>query len=225
MNSNKKDTIVLLHGLLRNKWDMYPLRRFYERLGYPVFNYGYPARKLDLIGHAERLHNALQHEKLVGNLSFVTHSLGSIVVRQFAQLYDEHYSLHRAVFLGPPNQGAAMARMMLKVPFSRALYGPILTELADLNIEEHCGSLEVGVIAGGTRGGHGYSPLIKGNNDGIVAVEETALAGISDFCIVHLPHPVLMFSKNVMQLTQNFIAHGVFKVANEPLTTTEETKP
>lgn len=200
--------VILLHGLLRNSWDMYPMARYYEKRGFSVFNYGYPARKYNLVEQARRLHETLQKQSFPEPLNFITHSLGSIIVRQFVQLYGKDYNFHRAVFLGPPNQGAAMARLMMKVPFSQKIYGPVLAELAELNLSEHCGDLQVAVIAGGTKKGRGFSPIIAGNNDGIVSVEETRLAGISDFSIVHLPHPILMFSRNVMQMAEHFILSG-----------------
>ena len=74
---------------------------------------------------------------------------------------------------------------------------------------------EFGVIAGSTRAGQGTNPLVPGDDDLIVGVEETRLPGASDFLIVAASHTFIMDKDEVRQATLSFLQHGYFISAEQ----------
>ena len=82
-------TLVLVHGFLRSSKSMRPMERTLRKEGYSVLNWNYPSRQKTIEGHAEDLVEKLAHiaEKHPGEpISFVTHSMGGLVVRQTLNL-------------------------------------------------------------------------------------------------------------------------------------------
>ena len=69
---------------------------------------------------------------------------------------------------------------------------------------------EFGIIAGGRQDGRGYNPLLSGDNDAVVTVASTQLAGAADFRVVPTIHMLLMDDPTVIQYTLRFLQHGYF---------------
>ncbi|MCB0333065.1 MAG: hypothetical protein KDD55_06165 [Bdellovibrionales bacterium] len=191
---------------------MSPLAAFLRKRGYTVYNFAYPSHRGTLQEHTEALVKYLREQNVPKDipLHFITHSLGSLIARSFALQYGNEYSLGRISMLGPPNQGAQIARFLLRIPTTKYIFGPVLSDIAHLDIQPATDLLEVGVIAGGIGHQMGFLPFVSGDNDGIVSVEETKLEGMKDFIRVAVPHAVLMFSPRVWRLSLNFLTRGTF---------------
>lgn len=69
---------------------------------------------------------------------------------------------------------------------------------------------EFGIIAGGLGDGEGYNPLIPGDDDMTVGVEETRLRGMKDFIRVKGQHSILLNDKNVIDNVVHFLDKGYF---------------
>lgn len=204
--------VVTIHGLIRTPISLLYANSRLRRAGYDTLSYGYPSTKLPLADQAKRLHLFLQKNLAPDTeLNFLTHSLGSIVVRLFAAEFGSQYKLRRIVMLGPPNQGAQAARIVRKVPFSQKILGPVLKELCDLDLPPATDLLEVGVIAGATNSGRGYAWFLKGNNDGIVTVDETKLHGAKDHITMPGLHSIMMYYPSILAQAIHFLDHGKFK--------------
>lgn len=179
--------------------------------GYQIYNFGYPSYKNTISEASEELHIQIQkHLPKNSRLNFVTHSLGSIVTRHFATTYGAQHDLHRVVMLGPPNQGSSFAK---SIRDSSSLYkwlGPAFSELCELEMPTATELLEIGIIAGGTKGGKGVSPFVSGNNDGIVSLQETRLKGAKDFIVLNGLHSFLMYRKEIFEQTVHFLENGQF---------------
>lgn len=203
---------VLLHGLGRTKISMAFLGTRLRRRGYRVLNFGYRSRHLTIAQQAERLHQYLSERvSPQDQLSFVTHSLGSIVMRKFAIEHGQHYVLQRAVMLGPPNQGSLLAQRVGRVPILRTIMGPALLELASLALEPATDRLEIGVIAGAAGHSRGLGPLVPGDNDGIVTLDETRLEGAKQHITIRGLHSFLMYKSEVIEQVLHFLEHGSFE--------------
>ena len=70
----------------------------------------------------------------------------------------------------------------------------------------HC---QFGIIAGG-KGTEGFNPLLPGNDDGVVRVEETRLAGARDFAVAPVVHMFLKDDATVQEYTLRFLQKGHF---------------
>jgi len=211
--------IVCIHGLGRHRFDMKPLEWRLKR-HFPqstVLNFGYRSRYETIEEHATRLLTFLNQSVAPGSrLHFVCHSLGSIVLRASAERLSTAFSLGRVVMLGPPNQGSALAKALLPFGVFRKILGPSLPELANLSIPLATDLFEIGVIAGGTGARFGFLPLLKGDNDGVVRVEETTLPGMRAHLQVRVTHPMLIMRSKVARLAALFLERGSFQPAVFP---------
>lgn len=70
-----------------------------------------------------------------------------------------------------------------------------------------------GVIAGSTNGGVGMNPLIPGDDDLVVGVEETRLDGADDFLVVPSVHTTIMNNEAVIAAVRRFLRHGRFQAS------------
>jgi hypothetical protein len=69
---------------------------------------------------------------------------------------------------------------------------------------------QFGVIAGGAGTPDGRNPLVAGDDDLIVGIEETRLAGAHDFLVLPLMHTFMMDDPAVQEATLRFLQHGFF---------------
>jgi hypothetical protein len=67
-----------------------------------------------------------------------------------------------------------------------------------------------GILAGGKGNERGVNPLLKGDDDLIVTVAETRLAGACDFRLVPCWHGDLVRDEDVRRCARSFLEHGYF---------------
>jgi triacylglycerol lipase len=209
------ETVVLLHGLGRTSWSMKPLARRLEKAGFRVESLRYPSRREDpaaLVRHLEReLDKCCRDAERV---SFVTHSLGGILVR--AYLAERRpANLGRVVMLAPPNAGSELVDTLGAWPLFEFFLGPTAIQLGtgadSLPNRLPRADFEFGVIAGtGTVNPIG-SALLPGPSDGTVTVERTKLDGMADFVAVPVSHTFIMWSPDVSEMVTSFLRTGAFR--------------
>lgn len=71
-------------------------------------------------------------------------------------------------------------------------------------------SFEFGIIAGGHGDGEGYLAAIPGDDDGLLSVETTQLAGASDFVLAKGIHQLMPKNEQVREYTLRFLQQGYF---------------
>src|SRR4030095_7854453 len=117
--------IVLLHGLGRTRWSLWPVAREAVRRGYQVHNLGYPSRRAPIEELAENVGHRVLHVAGDSAVDVVTHSMGGIVLRAaVAAGILPPEAVRRVVMLAPPNHGSELADRLRDFRVYRFATGP-----------------------------------------------------------------------------------------------------
>jgi hypothetical protein len=189
---------------------------------YSVLNVSYASSRGTVADHAKALAKVVRHLEGITEVNFVAHSLGNLVIRHYFNDLNREASEHRptirfgrVVMLAPPNNGAEMARRFQDNTLFRAIWGAsgkeLATEWSELQANLAVPQGEFGIIAGGKGNDDGLSPLIAGDDDFVVGVEETRLPGATDFLVLPVLHGTIMADERVQECTLRFLRSGYFE--------------
>lgn len=208
--------VVLLHGLCRTARSMRPMQRALEAAGFEVRNVDYRSREAPVEQLSEQVVGRALADcraRGAGAVHFVAHSLGGILVREYARRHPQAIT-GRVVMLGPPNQGSEVVDRLAGWRLFSLLHGPAGRQLGTTGDSLPCrlGPVRfcLGVIAGNRSINWINSLIIPGPDDGKVSVERTRVAGMSDHLVVAATHPLMMRHRAVMAQTIEFLRHGRF---------------
>lgn len=211
--------IVLLHGLFRSAASMQKLGAMLENpQTRRIVFFEYASTRGSIAEHAAALREVVGGLPSTASISFVGHSMGNIVVRHALgdwereadqQLLDR---VKTVVMLGPPNQGAAIARQLAELPAYDLIAGQGGLELGpqwpQLQAKLAIPRCPFGIIAGRLPNGF-TNPLVGEAGDFVVSVDETKLPG-GAFLEVNQIHSLLMDDPSVHRAVANFIDHQRF---------------
>ena len=224
------DRVVLFaHGLMRTSGSLAGLaKRVQSETGATPILFEYASSRSSIGDHAAALRELI--EKLpVGvdgkgpRIDFVAHSMGNIVIRRaigdWQRGPDPSQALSRLgrmVMLGPPNQGATIAKKLAKT----GIFG-VVTGQGGIELGSEWNELErtlatppfpFAVVAGNLEANRFQNPLVEGASDFVVGVEEAKLQGMSDFVEVPVLHSFLMDDPSVQQSVVRFLETGKLRV-------------
>ena len=212
-----KEYVILLHGLMRTHQSMRSMQRALQQADCgKVICFSYASTRRTVGDHAEALQEVLTGLPDDVQISFVAHSMGNIVVRHLLadleQNGDPAGLLERCrcmVMLGPPNQGAAIARRLSYIGLFGAVAGKGALELGP-NWSDLVGKLAVpsfpfALIAGDLSAQNMRNPILDGASDFVVQVEETHLEGRESFATVPVLHSTLMKDETAQRLVIEFL--------------------
>ena len=212
--------VILLHGLADTRWVMSELESHLQQQGghEHVLNMSYASTRDHVEAHSEALASVIQGLDGVSQLDLVGYSLGAIVIRHYAKRGDVDRRISRVVMLGPPNKGAHLASHFGKGNKLFAwVAGASAVELGTEwdKIAKDLGTPPgaFGIIAGAVARRGIDNPLIDGDDDMIVAVNETLLAGADDFAVLPFTHTELPKKEQVWTLVDRFLENGYFRTA------------
>jgi hypothetical protein len=215
--AEKKEFVILLHGMGRGPKSMQKLEKKLGEQGYLVLNQKYPSTQKEIEELVEEF-VALQVESCLDDgaerIHFVTHSLGGILLRAYLQDHQLPEG-SRVVMLSPPNKGSEVTDALKEWPVYRWLMGPagqvLGTETHSLPNQLKKIDIEVGVIVGNKSIEPWFSRLIPGEDDGKVSVESARLDEMKDFLVVEESHPFIMRKKVVIDQVLAFLKNGFFE--------------
>ncbi|MDV7341743.1 hypothetical protein RYZ26_19235 [Terasakiella sp. A23] len=201
--------VILVHGLCRTKGAFYKMRKMLQEKGFSVQAINYPSTQQSTDKFVEQLNNLLSSLRGIAKVSFVTHSLGGIIVRKaLSEKRDwmEKLDIGDVIQIAPPNRGARIANSFKDISLFQWGAGPAGTELAngfDIDVPKTCANFHV--IAGGTGTKRGFNPFLGCDNDGLVAIEETALTFPHAQHQFHAPHTLLINNPETLALVNHVI--------------------
>lgn len=206
-------TAFLLHGILNAPVSLRRIETALERRGFAVVNLDYPSRSRTVEEHAAWLDQQVRARGR-GELYFVGHSLGSIVIRYYLARYRPE-AARRFVMIAPPNHGSLMADKVHQTGLYRLVWGDhsgaeLRASNAHFWTDLPPPPIEFGIIAGGRGGPRGFNPLIPGDNDGTLAVAETRLPGARDFVLLPYQHTGIVLRKATAERVVRFLETGRF---------------
>lgn len=219
--------VVTLHGLGRSRDCMETIgRHLAEHLDCTWINVSYASSRRSLDEHAQSLASVLKNLEGVDEIDLVCHSLGNLVVRRYLgeasrtePRWQPDKRLRRMVMLGPPNNGAQLARLFKDNQLFGLVMGPSGKQLAiawdQAEKQLATPAFEFAIIAGGLSNGRGTNPVVDGDDDLIVAVEETKLPGAADFVLVPCLHGRMLEDPRVADYALKFLRDGHFVAADK----------
>jgi pimeloyl-ACP methyl ester carboxylesterase len=228
-NANDRETVVLLHGLGRSKSAMWLLALRIEAAGFDVMRIGYDS----LGAPPERIVASVSQgidaccKEAPRPVHLVGHSLGGLIIRAYLA-ENELRTPGRVVLIATPNAGTPLVDayreswwMDLAGPTAKSLG----TEPDSFPNSLPAADYPVGVIAG-IRDAR-FVDLIPGDDDGLVPLESTKVAGMIDFIIVKSNHAWMRYSRDVARQTIAFLRTGEFlrdrgALASDPEGTTSD---
>ena len=207
--SQNRHLVLLVHGIGRGPATFGDLPVKLRKAGIEARAVSYPSTRGSIEDHAAQLERLLQQSESVDEVSFVTHSMGGIIVRRLLArdgVWKSRVKPARLIMIAPPNQGSVVAQALQPTWPYRLVYGAAGQQLTPAKIATlPVPKIPFGIIAGGKGNSEGYNPLIPGDDDGTVAVSETRLDGATDFMILLGLHGFIARSVQVERPVVNFL--------------------
>ena len=225
------DCVILLHGLARSARSMKKLAARLRDAGYRTANIDYLSRVYGIPALANLAVKAGLDEcrqSGEGRISFVTHSLGGILVRQY--LVNESIpELFRVVMLGPPNQGSEVVDNLRSMPGFALLNGPAGLQLGtgENDVPRTLGAVnfDLGVIAGTRTINLVLSLYLPNPDDGKVSVESAKVDGMCDFLTMPVSHALIMRDDAVIDQVQYYLRAGRFSHSEDDENVVADQQP
>lgn len=202
--------VVLVHGILPGLNPFVDMQKTLRDHGFDATMISYPSTQDTIESHADALANLLLSLEGTKTVSFVTHSMGGLVVRQLLgkrRAWQDHIGVDRMVMVAPPNQGSAIARTLKDNAAYKLIYGVSGQQLTPESVQS-LPPLKVPfiIIAGGKSDADGYNPFIEGDDDGTVTVAETHLDGVSKTYVIRDLHTAVGDNPETISITMDYLS-------------------
>ena len=206
--------VILVHGLGRSRASLGGLERALTSAGYQVAAISYASTRRSVARNADDLAELIENLEGVDRISFVTHSLGGLVVRDLLARGNTPWrgriAVNALVMTAPPSRGSRMADVLQYVPpINLILWRGLFDSRSRVVAALPAPGVPFAIIAAG-RGGMGWNPILTGDDDLIVSVEETRLDGAAGWMRVDGIHAFVMNYPDSIKAIIDFIEHKRF---------------
>lgn len=202
--NNQRELVVVVHGMGRTSFSMFPLAHAIENAGYEVVNWGYSSTCCTVAELGQQLIDDLharEDKDEWTRVHFVGHSLGTVIIRWVLAHDSIAQRTGRVVMIAPPNQGSHEADR------TADYLGGILKPLSELQTTPTSTARTLAVPENVAVG------VIAGKYDGKVSVAETHIKGEAAHVVVPAAHSFMMLRSDVKTLTIRFLRSGSFQPA------------
>jgi pimeloyl-ACP methyl ester carboxylesterase len=194
-------------------FEMSYLKRRLRDCGYHVltFRYRMVTRSLEFNRRRLAAFIAKNRRQNSGPLHLIGHSLGGVLSLHTLRRYPD-LPVAKVICLGSPLVDTSAGRFLHQAAPGRALLGKTLPQAVfDQPLGRWEGVQPVGVIAGTQGLGMGrYLMELPTPNDGVVALQETCLPGVTDRLELPMGHTRLVMSRQVADQCHAFLQHDRF---------------
>ena len=206
MDTNKKEVIILVHGVWMKGPEMFYLHYKLWRQGYNIYQFHYSSLFKTPEENAAKLFQFIS--KIDASvIHFVTHSLGGILVKHLFH-NQEIKQTGKVVMIGSPVNGSAVAihlnqKKHLKYVLGKSIIKGLLGDAPDWSYKR-----KICVIAGTKSLGIGQllaREVMKKPNDGTVNLSETYVEKADERHEVARNHFLLLFSNEVLKIILQFL--------------------
>ncbi len=207
-----KETVIFVHGLYMTGLELSLLRLRVSQAGFDTHQFHYHTVLEPVRANAQRLADYIAGLK-AKKLHLVGHSLGGLVILRMFEM-GVKIPPGRVVLMGSPVHGSQAARNLVAKNLGWILGQSGPDGLAEEYHPQWHGQRELGVIAG--TAGFSLNPLrpdLPEPHDGLVSVEETHLAGATDYAEVKTTHTGLLFNPEAAEQVIAFLQNGRFQSA------------
>lgn len=219
--NHHRHVVIVLHGLAGSRHFMGRMEEHLEECGFEVVSFGYASTKSTIQELSGSLESVVRNLVGVEQVSFVAHSMGNIVIRNFLYRVQNcpnppDVQFCRMVMISPPNQGATLADTLGQRKIIQSIFGPAVDQFAHVGgwpaLEQELATpwFEFGIIAGGRGNDHGYIRKVPGDDDGLLSIDSHYLDGATDFIQVGGIHQLMPQYKATQSATAHFLKYGHF---------------
>lgn len=210
--------VLVIHGYGSKKLFVEGIARHLRKHDMEARTWTWPSLSKNVGECARLLAEEVATIRATDTVSFVTHSMGAIVVRAFLALPPPDSAMPaigRIVMVAPPNKGSELGDFFADWHAFDWLMGPnpalVRTDSGSYvnRMPPPPDSIEIGVIAGVVFKGVA-NPLFDTLHDGYISVDRTKLGCERDFMTVKGFHGTMVHKKQVKENVLHFLRHGVF---------------
>lgn len=220
----KGRAVILVHGFFSNYMFMENIAQGLRQTGRydQVITAAYPTTLGAMESHGAWLERLIASLDGIETIDFVGHSMGGLVIRTYMSgkgneqgIKPDTKRFGKVVFIATPNYGTYTAQYHYEnTPLAKSVAGESLKQMG-VGWKEFSQGLiappcPFGVIAGGTPDGKGRAAGLKGDNDGVVELSSTMLAGADDFKILPYSHTALLQKPETAEMVVTFMEKGYF---------------
>jgi pimeloyl-ACP methyl ester carboxylesterase len=212
MITDNAETVILIHGLWLHGFVLLPHQHWLRSGGFAVRRFSYPSWLGGLDDNVHLL-SGFVNETPGAVIHIVAHSLGGLVALKMLS-HDPDVRIRRVVLLGTPYAGCHCGTILAARPVLTALVGRTFKDWFSRPRPALQTAVEIGVIAGTLPIGLGrIIPGLARPNDGVVAVDETHIAAISDSIALNVSHTGMLVSRACGGQIASFLRSGRFNHA------------
>ena len=131
--------VIMLPGLGESKNIFKPLWRAVIKKGMMAAAINYPSTQKKRDRHVRQLDFFLNHLEDVKEISFVTHGIGSVLLKRLFMLdspWRHKLKINYAVEVAPQNHGNKLLKFLSRYKFFSFIFGPMASEMGQRRIEK-----------------------------------------------------------------------------------------
>lgn len=219
---DKKECVVLVHGLWRSGFAMRSIESDLADHGYTTVSIDYPSMDADIRTLTDTYLTdgvASCEQQNADVIHMVSHSMGGILIRQYLQ--DRALPPgSKVVMLSPPNQGSELSERFGDTWWYELIVGPagssltkgehgIIDTLKPVNAH-------IGIIAAFRGWSLWPQEWLPTPNDGTVSVESMKLPEMRDFILIEDGHAMMRYNDEIQAQIRYFLNQGVFFKSSQP---------